>query len=166
MIELFGSVLMMVFYCRRIYKLSILASNLIEKRQFAMLFKISLLALYMFFSIVDIILAYTVPNYWIYTSQWLTFINIAPVLNMAMQIYIITREYKKKSPPILWHSIYWSFLIVVDAVIIWFIFKYDEKGKFDVIVPILNIIFLSLIITYSIFIERLRFANPKDIFNQ
>ena len=123
-VELIISVLMMIFYCRRIYKLSILASNRVE-RQFSTLFKISLLSLYMLFSIVDIILAYSVPNYWIYTSPWLTFVNLAPVFNMGMQIFIITREYKKKSPPILWHSIYWSFLIVVDATIIWFIFKYD-----------------------------------------
>lgn len=155
---------MMIFYCRRIYKLSILASNRVE-RQFSTLFKISLLSLYMLFSIVDIILAYSVPNYWIYTSPWLTFVNLAPVFNMGMQIFIITREYKKKSPPILWHSIYWSFLIVVDATIIWFIFKYDETGKLDIIVPILNIIFLSFILTYSVFIERLRFANSKDIYN-
>lgn len=127
-----------------------------------MLFKIFLLASYMLFSIVDIILAYSVPNYWIYSAPWLTFVNIAPVLNMAMQIYIITREYKKKSPPILWHGIYWSFLIVIDSLTIWFIFKYDETGKFDIIVPILNIVFLSAILAYSLLIEKLRFVNSKN----
>lgn len=124
LIELGGSIFMMIFYCRRVYKLSILASNLVEKCQFSMVFKISLILLYVCFEILDIILAYTTPKYWFYPISWMSFINLAPAINMGMQVYIITREYKKKSQPVLWHNLYWSFLIAVNAAFIWIIFKY------------------------------------------
>lgn len=124
-IELGVSVVMMIFYCRRVYKLSILASNLVQKCQFSMIFKISLIIFYICFEIIDIILAYTEPNYWLYSNRWMSFINLFPSMNMAMQIFIITREYKKKSPPILWHNLYLTFLMLVNILFIWIIFSHD-----------------------------------------
>lgn len=95
-IELFFSLIFLGFYVVRINKLDGLASNSLQKDR-SLKFRIGCLLLMVLLAVVYIVLSFSDDNYYMYPYRQYSLVEIIAIINFLLQLYIITREHKKKT---------------------------------------------------------------------
>lgn len=96
MIKLIIFLIFLGLYVVRINKLDKLASNNLEKDR-SLKFRIVCVLLLIVLEIIHIILSYSDKNYYMHSNDSYSLIDVLGIMDFLLQLYIITREHKKKT---------------------------------------------------------------------
>ena len=110
--EIIFFILFMGYYAKRIYKLDRLASNNILENNKTMKFRITLLVILILLSIIHIVLSFADTSYWLYLYSTYSLVECLCIVDFFLQIYIITREHKKKSHSTRSLILFWGMMMV------------------------------------------------------
>lgn len=112
-LELLFSLIFLGFYVARIHKLDGLASNSLEKDR-SLKFRICCLLLMILLAFVYIILSFVDDNYYMHPYRNYSLVEIIVIINFLLQLYIITREHKKKTNRSRSVIVYWMIMAIQE----------------------------------------------------
>jgi hypothetical protein len=95
-IKLIFCLVFMGLYIKRIIQLDKLASNTVESNR-SLRVRVSCLVILIALGLIDIIVTFTDSDYYMSHYKQYSFINILCLGDYILQLYIITREHKKKT---------------------------------------------------------------------
>lgn len=127
-----------------------MASNAIDKDR-SLKFRIAGVCVLIFLDMIHIILSYSDPYYYMAPYANYSLINILSIFDMILQLYIITREHKKKTRRSRSVVVYWIIMAIEEVSVIVIVEAYAANS--GIALPIIKIIVSSVLIILTLIVE-------------
>lgn len=158
--QLFFSLIFLGFYVVRIHKLDGLASNSLEKDK-SLKFRICCLLLLITLAMIHIVLSFSDQNYYMYPFYRFSLVGIIVIVNFLLQLYIITREHKKKTNRSRSVVFYWILMAISQICTI--IVVESSHLDISIILTILKAIITILLIVVTLLVTPISQTSIDNI---
>lgn len=112
-LQLVISLIFLGLFTIRIHKLDRLASNSLTKDR-SLKMRICCLLFVITLSMLHIVLSFVDDDYFMHAYKWDSLVEIVSIINFLLQLYIITREHKKKTRRSKSVAIFWVLVAIQD----------------------------------------------------